>query len=522
MGTLSSLTGGSGGGGGDPTGKFQASATVANGDLLVLNANGTVQPVTSQQQSGNFARSDNGSLIYSSSNGNIASTYASVLIHMGTQDEYIMIMRDASSYLRFDVFTYNDSTGQFTQVSGHGLPSSLYTNGWSVHVDQDNEAIILGYTNTSYYPRVKVIYHSGSSWNITADTGHLMQASTNNCMYVGRSADGLIVAAGRESTGNQVGVATVSYNNAGGNPSHTGSFMNANTQRFQGSGMVGNADFGGFFGHYVGGNRHVVHVRDTGDSFKSKLIAFTANASGATFGNAVETSFTTQNNYGSMTYDPVGNVGLVLYDNNTGTNNAPVTAFTVNTDLTITVHGKVSTGYYYGAVGFNPTTKHFYVQTTRREMKTFKMNSSGVVSDESTNDMVPSQQSTIPDMYYGGLFPRVNSPFQVFGFTSGVGVSGSGAGSYLNASYIHGTMFHPSYLETDMNKHFGEAKEAISSGAVGSVGILNRSVDFTGSSFQEGQKLFANPSGTALATSGTYRVGHATDGDTVLVLGDPS
>lgn len=517
MATLSSLTGGGSGGGGDPTAKFQAAAAIANGDLLVLNANGTVQPVTSQTQSGNFTRSDNGSATYGN-NGNIASTYASVMIHMGTQDEYIMIMRDASSYLRFDVFTYNDSTGQFTQVSGHGLTSAKYTNGWSVHVDQANEAIIIGRTSTSYYPRVNVIYHSGSSWNITADTSNLMQSSTGNCMYVGRSDDGTIVAAGRENVGNRVGVATVSYNNSGGNPVHTSNNMDHSSMRFQGSGMSGNADFGGFFGHHVGGNRHVVHVRDTGDSFKSKLIAFTANASGATFGNAHETTFTTQNNYGSMTYDPVGNVGLVLYDNSTGTNNAPVVAFTVNTDLTITVHGKVASGYYYGAVGFNPLTKHFYVQTTRREMKTFKMNSSGIVSDESTNDMVPSSTSTIPDMYYGSLFPRVNSAFQVFSFNSGVGISGN----YINSSGVHATQFHPSYLETNMAQHFGEAKEAISSGAAGSVGILNRSVDFTGSSFQEGQKLFANPSGTALATSGTYRVGHATDGDTVLVLGDPS
>ena len=151
-------------------------------------------------------------------------------------------------------------------------------------------------------------------------------------------------------------------------------------------------------------------------------------------------------------------------------------------------------------------------------MKTFKMNSGGNISDESTHDMVPSSTSTIPDMYYGSLFPRVNSAFQVFSFNSGVGISGN----YINSSGVHATQFHPSYLETNMAQHFGEAKEAISSGAAGSVGILNRSVDFTGSSFQEGQKLFANPSGTALATSGTYRVGHATDKDTVLVLGDPS
>lgn len=515
MGTLSSLTGGSGGGGGDPTAKFQAAAAIANGDLLVLNANGTVQPVTSQTQSGNFTRSDNGNATHGD-NGTIQSTYGSVMIHMGTRDEYILIMRNPSSYLQFGAFTYNDGTGQFTTIS-HSM-SQRYSKGWSVHVDQANDSIIIGHTDTQGYPRVSVVYHDGGVWNLTSQSGQLMQQATNNCMSVGRSDDGTIVVAVRESTGNRVGVATLSYNNSGGQPTHTSSFANASSMRFQGTGMSGNADFGGFFGHHVGGNRHVVHVRDTGDSFKSKLIAYTANSAGATYGNAVETSFTTQNNYGSMTYDPVGNVGLILYDNSTGANNAPVVAFTVNTDLTINVHGKVATGYYYGAVGFNPTTKHFYVQTTRREMKTFKMNSSGVVSDESTNDMVPSQQSTIPDMYYGGLFPRHNSPFQVFSFNSGVGISGN----YLNSSGVHATQFHPSYLETNMAQHFGEAKEAISSGAVGSVGILNRSVDFTGSSFQEGQKLFANPSGTALATSGTYRVGHATDADTVLVLGDPS
>ena len=40
----------------------------------------------------------------------------------------------------------------------------------------------------------------------------------------------------------------------GGNPSHTSGFMNASNMRFQGSGMSGNVDFGGFFGHHVGGN----------------------------------------------------------------------------------------------------------------------------------------------------------------------------------------------------------------------------------------------------------------------------
>ena len=58
------------------------------------------------------------------------------------------------------------------------------------------------------------------------------------------------------------------------------------------------------------------------------MIAFTATASGATYGNATETTIITSNNYGSMTYDPVNNVGLVLYTDGTGANNSPVVAFT--------------------------------------------------------------------------------------------------------------------------------------------------------------------------------------------------
>ena len=78
-------------------------------------------------------------------------------------------------------------------------------------------------------------------------------------MYVGRSDDGTIVAAGRGNTGSRLLVATVSYNNAGGNPSHTNGIYDQN-MRFQGSGMSGNVDFGGFFGHHVGGN-DIHHVR---------------------------------------------------------------------------------------------------------------------------------------------------------------------------------------------------------------------------------------------------------------------
>lgn len=515
MGTLSSLTGGgSSGGGGDPSGKFQASATVANGDLVVLNDNGTVAPVTSVLQATQFTRSDNGTNV-DGATSNPASTYGSAIVHNGTRDEYIMIVRNSSSYLTFDAFTYNDSTGQFTAIT-NGL-SNMYSGAWCVHADQTNNVFIIGFLDTSNRPRVRGIYHNGSNWVLSNDSVYLQTAGASDCIYTGRSADGVIVAASRE-TGGHVGTTTLSWDNSG-TPQQTSAYMNNASQRLSGSssGLLGNADLGGFYGAFCGGQVHVVHVRDTGDSFKGKLLAFNAAVGGTTFGTYTATGITTANNYGHIVYDPIGNVGLTFHDDGTGTNNAPCVAFTVNADLSITIHGEVTKCYAYGSLGFNPVTNLFTVQTDGRVFKSFALNSSGVKTSETTNTLLPSTSGSL-NCEYGDIRPRTNSPFDIYSFRGD-----RNFGSYVvNTNQSYGTQAHPAYLQTNIDNHFGEAKEAIASGAAGSVGILNRSVDITGASFQKGQKLFANPSGTALATSGTYRVGHATDGDSVLVLGDPS
>ena len=170
-----------------------------------------------------------------------------------------------------------------------------------------------------------------------------------------------------------------------------------------------------------------------------------------------------------------------------------------------------------GGVGFNRTANLFAVSPgtaasgNHRKIDLFTLNSSGTQGSITTVELDPSSTSGT------GL------AFEYTGLHNFQGLAQMGVtynSNQDNNQYI--TSFSPAYNATNMSSYFGEAKEAISTNAAGSVAILNRTKDIPNSSFGEGQKLFANPSGTALATSGTYRVGHATDTDTVLVLGDPS
>ena len=96
------------------------------------------------------------------------------------------------------------------------------------------------------------------------------------------------------------------------------------------------------------------------------------------------------------------------------------------------------------------------------------------------------------------LRPQFNHMFPIHGTgTGGMGmtfnndhvVGGSGAGSYMDATNnLFATRFDLPYVDTNVSSYFGEAKEAISSGAVGSVAILNRTKDIPNSTFQRRAK----------------------------------
>ena len=79
---------------------------------------------------------------------------------------------------------------------------------------------------------------------------------------------------------------------------------------------------------------------------------------------------------------------------------------------------------------------------------------------------------------------------------------------------------NPKYLATNIGDYIGEAKEDIASGSTGAVTILNRDVTLPAASFDKGQILYANSSGSLPSSSGTNKVGYATGSTTMLVTGD--
>jgi len=509
MGTLSSLTGGgSGGGGGDPQATFQASANVANGDLVVLNNNGTVEPVTSTVNAADLTQSDSGTTLQTT-RAYSTSAYSVSMHHNATRDEYISVEhRDSSEYVKVRAWTYSDATGQYTQLTE--LISGFQMYRVDVHNDNDNDVMLIGYQDGSANLRCRGIWHNGTNWQTSNQSSPVDNSSGNSgTAYVGRSADGTIALAGRSNQ--RIGVGTLTWTNNNTAPQiSTYQYDNQYTGLNSTNSYIDN---GGFFGAYAGGNTHVVAVRDSDNNFLQKLVAFNATSSGVTFGAVAETGYSTSNNFGMIAYDPVGGVGIVGHYNGAST---PITAFTVNSNLSITIHGQVATGRPVGMVGFNPTTKQFFVQSAGKDFTVFNLSNTGGVSNSSTVTVYPNLGGT--NMEYGSIFPRTDSAYNLLSFQN----DGSAGGYATGPNHMVTTQFSTSYVATNVDDHFGEAKEAITSGNAGPVAILNRTKDITGSSFQKGQKLFANPSGSALASSGTYRVGYATDTDTILVTGDPS
>tara|TARA_X000001036_G_scaffold132433_2_gene125258 strand:- start:4349 stop:5917 length:1569 start_codon:yes stop_codon:yes gene_type:complete len=522
MATLSSLTGGgSSGGGGDPSGKFQASATVANGDLVVLNDNGTVAPVTSVDNAANMAASNNGTKIYAGNSGNNYSMPHSQAVHDLTGG-YIFVTNEGSGniYHRIKYGTYNSGTGEFSLTNGGTI--SGYSGMLSPLASPLN-GYLYGYGATNgggFGVRGVRRNASNSTYAWTGERAFNDNNTTNGySVYISASGEGSsnFVAMCVLST-NYLAATHGTWDGTSSTPTRTQSLGGSN-QRWDAGG--GSWSSGWIRGCHVKDDVHVVMIKNTSDYVK--FVAVNCSASATSFGTVTNTNLQQQSGYSpSMAYDPVQNIGVASFKYD---NQARLFGFSVNpTTLAVTFHGQLFTTFSgsdnTAELTFNPIAKKFVAVAetpTDGPVKTFEYKSGGLEGSTTTLALHPTGTNLYCEE--AGLFPVKNSGNVILTFKSGTNPTSN----YIDASnHIYATQFGLPYVATNIDNHFGEAKEAISSGAAGSVGILNRTKDISGSSFQKGQKLFANPSGTALATSGTYRVGHATDGDSVLVLGDPS
>ena len=509
MGTLSSLTGaGSGGGGGDPQATFQASANVANGDLVVLNDNGTVAPVTLQSFSSDLSTSSSITNIY----GGNATRYSNGGHFAGyneTNNQYVITASSNNNSTYLYRASFNSSTGAFTLHNFAGRSSVYATMLAQDYNTYDNFYFVS--RNSAGNLELETIYWDGTNYRNGNGYGVGGSVSTkSNCAYVGVNDDGTVIVASGSNSGNRIGVGSATPN---GNGSGTLTVNYNVTAREAGAGdMNYTIDDGGFHGAHCGGNVHAILHRNGNDGMNLWLMPINADANGVTWGTPVYTGLPSSGNYLDVCYDPVGNVGLILYGN-------AIKGFTVDkTNLTASFFSVTTNGspQSSGGIGFNRSAGlfHYLAGTSAggigKTVETFTLTSDGT-------------QGTITEYILdasnaNGSWAAEFPTFHNFQNTGLIGLTFNN--NQNNQQYI--TTMTPAYSTTNMDSHFGEAKDAITSGSAGPVAMFNRDLTIANAGFTKGQKLYANSSGTSLATSGTYRVGYAKDSDTVLILGDPS
>ena len=217
-------------------------------------------------------------------------------------------------------------------------------------------------------------------------------------------------------------------------------------------------------GSHVKNDVHVIAVINSSNIVK--LVAIDCKATGTTFGTVLDTNITQQSGYApSMAYDPVENIGVLSFKQG---GSAKLHGFTVDTtSLAITFYGALQTNFSssnYAPVGFNPTAKKFvgcgHIPTDG-PVKVFEYTSGGTEGSATSFALQPGGTNLYPEEV--GLAPVTNSGNMILTFKSGTNPTSN----YIDAAnHIYVTQFGLPYTDTNIDKHFGEAKEAISTNAV--------------------------------------------------------
>ena len=508
MSNLSDFLGGSGGGG-DPQATFQASANVSANDLVALMNNGTIKPVNSDNVTIDF-----GSEQYvNGANGTSynANGKKSKAFYNPTQDKYILLTLFGNS-LYIMTASVSGTTVTIQSNSGSTYDYCGSIRGFDACWDATNEQVVVATIQTNDYAVLSSIYWSSSNSRFQRSAGTTWAGAS----YLG---DAAIIA----ENGDGTGIAIYNFGNANGNtyawtntsaaspPSVTNSSGNqvlasypvVTTSKWAALWKIADKTYACMYYTSANGNTNFSILTDNGTSV-------TSGNNNSTFMQNMAQGVLT------FAYNPVAKIALVGNVNNSTA--WKTFSFNGTTPSTPTSVGSLPQGGNYTAVSYSSFQDKFvaFLQSSgtanQFEMATFDIDDSGVCQ----NITIEADSFTHPNT--GSSFfeyPQVSTPDPNSDIAFVFGNNSADNYEYVIAG-------SPPYLDTNIDQYFGQATEAITSGSTGAVSISNRSVDLGGNTFQKGQKLFANPSGSALATSGTYRVGYATDGDTVLVTGEPS
>ena len=512
MSNLSDFLGGSGGGG-DPQANFKAASNISANELVVLNDNGTVAGVISQNNTIDFGAeniSHEVSTFQSEYNYNNKFQHA---FYDSTNDKYLLLARNVYDNVLY-ARTATRSGNVFTLVSSHSEVGSIAA--FDAKWDYSQNVAYIATLDTSNRGRIRSAYYNTSSGKFEYSGTGDASSQTN---FVGEVA---LIASNNDGTGIAVFRHSDSTTRVFGYEVHPAQ-TTTKEPRFTKSGLTN--------GTQIGGNgAYTSSTRGSGlfklDDGVFGFIWCNSGNSNVGLGNILHASngdITTNNFNGSylngssinsgllyFAFDPINKVLLAGIQNGSYkyvqyTGISPAAAYGNLGGLTAANNtGIVYSSYLKKFVTFqHPSAGTFTVNT-------FTVNTTTGQAEQLTSATdTTSNSSEIMER------PRVYMPDT----QSDLVIVLANTSTENRDEYILGS---PPYLDTNVSQYFGQAAEAITSGSVGPVKIFNREFDILGSSFQTGQKLYENSSGTALATSGTNVVGYAKDTDTIVITGDAS
>ena len=508
MSNLSDFLGGSGGGG-DPQATFQASANITANDLVALMNNGTIKPVNSDSVTIDFGSEQyvNGASSTSyTSNGKKSKAF-----YYPTQDKYVLITLFGNS-LYFMTASVSGTTVTIQSNSGSTYEYAGSVRGFDACWDATNEQVVCSLNQTNDYASLISVYWSSTNNRFQRSAGTTWAGASyqGDAAIIAENGDGTGIAIYNYSNSNDNTVAWTNTS-AASPPSVTNSAGNqvlaaypvVNTSKWAALWKIADKTYACMYHTSANGNTNFRILTDNGTSV-------TSGTNNSTFMQNMAQGVLT------FAYNPVAKIALVGNVNNASA--WKTFSFNGTTPSTPTSVGSLPQGGNYTAISYSSFQDKFvaFLQSTGTanefEMATFDIDDSGVCQNITREADSFTHPNTSQSFFE---YPQVSTPDPdsdiAFVFANN---------AYDNSEYV--IAGSPPYLDTNIDKYFGQATEAITSGSTGAVSIINRSVDLGGNTFQKGQKLFANSSGSAMATSGTYRVGYATDGDTVLVTGNPS
>ena len=514
MSNLSDFLGGSGGGG-DPQANFKAASNISADELVVLNDNGTVAGTISQNNTIDFGAED------LSQESGFQSDYLEnnrfqQAFYDSTNDKYLLLaLKSPGNDNLLYATTATRSGNTFTLASSNSTVSNI--TAFDADWDYSQNVAYIATRETSSRVRIRSAYYNTSSGIFEfSGTGDATSSNAfdNQVVIIASNQDGtgIMATKGNDSTTKVFGYEANPAQTTTKEPRFTKSSATGGTE-IGGNGIFANNTRGsdlfrlsdGVFGmvwcnsgNLNVGLGNVLHDSSNGD-------ITTSDFSGAYFNNASITSGLLY-----TAFDPINRILLVGIQNGTYrfvqyTGNTPQTAYGTLGNFTAANNSAITySNYLKKFVTFQHPSQGTFTVTT------FIVNTTTGQAEEVTSATdTTSNSSEIFER------PRIYMPDK----QSDIAIVLGNASTSNNDEYILGS---PPYLDTNVSKYFGQAAEAITSGSVGPVKIFNREFDIPGSSFQKGQKLYENSSGTTLATSGTNVIGYAKDADTIVITGNPS